>query len=802
MRKVLIIGFTLWVSVAPVGAQLTGQQNFVVLYVQFQDMTGATFSQAQVQSAFDNIKTLWGTDSSYAAMSPNFRISSLYKVPKNTASYIDIVDGGVGNDSSSPAAFSTLVTDAVANAPAGTDWSNLRGVVILFADNRANGFYRGITFPGVTISPTGASQISLPISVVGEDPQEGLPTAWGRIAHEVGHEMQQALPAHPSDYNSSFEQMDAEYPAQTGVFEKQSNTGFPGWLPASKYKAVNPPAGADVPLLSEEIPPGNQPNFQAAKAFLNFGGNSVYYLVSVRRRTLGDDLATTSPLGANTDCNAAQTPNGIPDCGVLIERVVEGGDPNLQDCDPQFNCANRWVNVLGNGGNSSALWHAGDTYNSTSYAAANNVPSVKNDDINISVRSKVDADHYDVIISYGEKGIANQPDAGLQSWLQPPGNTYETTDIWIDSPINGYASPPDSDALHYRYGIWADQLGGTVPIGNGDNPAIGLVNRLYARVRNYGTQPATNVTVFFDMTSPPGLGINGSNGFVQLGSVGPAQFPGLTSIPPGGHVDVYLTWTPNFPLTPQQIAQGIFFFHTCVRVRLSHVPGETFFANQDGDGQQENIEYFDATGAGGQPGAPGPANKTVVHLRNDSPAVPKTFLLGLLRDTLPSGWTVTVNGGQPVVKLAPGQEKDVPVSIEQGVSEPIGSHHRIRVIASSMITFTNPSHPTPHNEAHTLSGVTFDVAVLRKTTLSCKAKNGVVSGTLRGLDPRDADKGALVYVVPITVKSNKVRFGRRGVLAPVREGKFQVKLPFRGLAVCLYAGGFYSTPAGSAPCSM
>jgi hypothetical protein len=483
---------------------------------------------------------------------------------------------------------------------------------------------------------------------------------------------------------------------------------------------------------------------------------------------------------------------------VLIERVVEGGDPNVQDCDPQFGCKNRWVDVLGRGGNASALWHAGDSFNSTNYAAANNVPSAKNDDINISVRREADADHYEVVISYGDKGIAGQPDVGLQSWLQPPGNTYETTDIWIDSPVNGYANPPDSDAQHYRYGVWSDELGGTVPVGNGDNPAVGQVNRFYARIRNYGSKPATNVTVYFDVTDPPGVGINGSNGFKQIGSVGPAQFPGLASIAPNTHVDVYLEWTPNFPLTLEQIAQGTFFFHTCVRVRVSHVPGETFFANQDGDGQQENIQYFDATGAGGAPGAPGPANQVMMHLRNDSQAVSKTFLLGILRDTLPAGWTVSINGGQAAVTLGPGEQKDIPVSIKQDVTEPVGTRHHIRVIASSQITFTNPLHPTPHNEAQKLGGVTFHVAVLRKTKLVCtRTKGGLIKGTLSDLDPHD-EKAASVYVVRVTGKNKKgdIRLAKHGLLAHAQDGKFSMDA-VKGPAVCLYAGGQHSTPAGA-----
>jgi hypothetical protein len=777
---------------APAQAQLTGTVNFLVLRVQFKDMTGTSFTTAQTQTMFDSIKTLWGSNSAYGAMTPNFRITSLYPVPQNTSVYID-----VGSDSSSGAGFNALVADAVSKAPSGTDFSNLTGLIVLFADNRPNGFYRGITFPGVTVSPPGGSSISLSVSVVGEDPNEGNPTNWGRIAHEIGHEMQQNNPPHPSDYNSSFEQMDGEYPAQTGMFEKQATRGFPGWMPPAKYATVSANKGAVITLLAEEASPSSEPDAQAIKASLSFGGSSVYYTVSVRRRRDGDDLATTSALVSPTDCIVAATPNGIPDCGVMIERVVENGDPNVQDCDPQFGCTNRWVDVLGKGNNAASLWHEGDIFSSATFGKA----SAKNDGISIAVLKKFDQDHYQVAVRYDD-ATAAAPDVGLESWLQPPGNAYETTDIWIDSPLNGYASPPDNDALHYRYGIHADLRGGVVPIGNGDNPGVGQINRIYARIRNYGTQPATNVTVFFDVTDPPGLGINGSNGFKQLGSVDSSSFPDLASIPPGGHVDVSINWTPNFPLTPQQIAAGQFFFHTCVRIRVSHVAGETFFANQDGDGQQENIEYFDATGSGGSPGAPGAANKSVIHLRNDSPSQPKSFMLGVLRRTLPAGWDVSVNGGQNLVQLAPGAEKDIPVSIKQNVAEPIGSSHQVRIIASSIFSFTNPAHPTPHNEARQLGGVTIQANVVRKTKVTCRLQNGQVVGEVTGLDPRDMKEQARVAVVPVQQSGNRIRLSDRLVLAPLRGSKFTVKPPVHGRGVCLYAGSAYSSASGSAPFGM
>ena len=792
-----IVALTMLLSLClqpPARGGLTGTQNILVLRVQFKDITGTTFTAAQTTALFNNIAQLWGSDSSYGTITPNFQISSLYSVPSKLATYVDLDSPP---DESSGTAFTQLVKDAVANAPSGLNWSNLHSLMIVFADNRAGGFYRGITYQGVSINPPGGSQ-SLPVSVTGEDPAEGQTAAWGRMAHEVGHELQSggAGPPHPSDYNSHFEQMDGEYPAQTGVFERESNMGFPGWLPPSKYVSVTAPGEREITLWAAENPPSGEPDPQAAKIFLSFGGTSVYYLVSVRRRKLGDDLNVSNPLVSPTDCDVTATPNGIPDCGVLIERVVEGGDPNLSDCDSTFsNCVNRWVDVLPNTGSGDHLWHVGDVYSSASYGAT----SAGSDGLTIGVRAKPDADHYDIYVTFNGK-IGVVPDIGLQSWLQPPGNTYETTDIWVDSPVNGFAPVAnDTTAANYRYGVWSDLLGGVVPTGNGDDPAANQVNRLYARVRNYGQAPATNVVVNFDVTNPLGLGVQGSNGFKLLGSVDKTSFPNLGSIPPGGVVDVYINWTPSITLTPAQIAAGQFFFHSCVRVRLNHVSGETFFGNQDGNGQQENIDYFDATGSGGAPGAPGPANKAVIHLRNDSPSKAQTFLLGVLRDSLPKSWSVVINGGNTDVNVPAGAVVDVPVSIKQNAHEAIGTRHEIRIIASSRITFRDP-HGTPpfnaHDEARVLGGVQFQVAVLRKTKLTCTYKAGVVRGLIGGLDPRTRD--ARVEVTRVAESGGSVRFLPDGrALAPVQDGKFVAKVGTGGRGVCLYAGDKYSTSAGS-----
>jgi len=146
----LALAALLPLSGTPARAQLTGSLNIVVLRVQFSDMVGSTFTAAQTTGLFNNIAKLWGSDSSYGKMSLNFRISPLYSIPGTTASYIDL-----GNNFSTPAAVTQLVSAAVQNAPSSINWSNVHSVMILFADTRSSGKYRGITYGGYGISPPG-----------------------------------------------------------------------------------------------------------------------------------------------------------------------------------------------------------------------------------------------------------------------------------------------------------------------------------------------------------------------------------------------------------------------------------------------------------------------------------------------------------------------------------------------------------------------------------------------------------------------------------------------------------------------
>jgi hypothetical protein len=579
--------------------------------------------------------------------------------------------------------------------------------------------------------------------------------------------------------------MDSEYPGQTGVFEKEADEGFPGWLPPERYVQLHPPFGSTTTLRAAELDPAGATDAQAVKAYLNFGGDSVYYLISVRRRELGDELhlqQPSPPPPPPTDCDEIATPHGIPDCGVLIERVVEGGDPAVSDCDGGF-CTSRWVRVLGNA-NPNRLWHDGDIYSSATYVDPSvTTSSVANDGISISVHKGGDSDHYSVKVSYAGD-LTARPDVGIYDWLRPPSNTYETTDIWVDSPINGYGV--------YRYGLQSDLHGGKVPIGNGDDPAVGQRNRIYARVRNFGTAAATNVTVRFAVSDPPGLGISGPAGFKEIGTAT------VASIPPGGTADVFFVWTPQMALTADELAAGKFTFHSGFRVSIDHLAHETFFANQDGDGEEESVGYLDAASSV-TPGAPGAASQTVIHLLNDT-ASTRTYVLGVMRDDLPPRWTVDLGRdgtAAPVVTLPPGGSQDVPIAVTQNADEHVGTRYHLRVIASTQLTLTSP-HEQPHTEVHTVGGVALEVAVVRRPKLSCRTTRSAIYGSITGLDP--TDRGATVSLALAGVQGQQVRLGPvEGKPAQVgSDGQFSFPaLPSGRRAVCLFAGSRMSTSAAA-----
>src|SRR3990170_4366925 len=544
--------------------------------------------------------------------------------------------------------------------------------------------------------------------------------------------------------NSEFELLDHNLPGHTGVFEKQEHVAFPGWLPTYKYLEFDPVSGGGIAnIWAMEYDPSGMPNVQAVKATIS---DSHYYLISVRRKVLGDEL------------HGHNLPFGIPDEGVLIESVSEG--------------ATQWVTVQGKGGNRNVLWKEGYVFSNAEIY------------INVTKKLNVTGDHYQVLVRYNTEAF--QPDASMEPWRSPPGNTWETTDIWIDSPVNAYGT--------YRWGSWNDLSWNPVPRANGDPPAVDLVNRVYARVRNIGTTAATDVVIHVEVTDPLGVGLAGASGFVEIATTDSAEFPGLASIAPGDFEDVYVEWTPEVDLSAEEITDGLFHFHSCLRVIIDPVAGETTFGNQDGDEEQENIDLFEAP----ETGSGGPAYDRVLSLRNDDTANSKFFFIGYDHD-LPAGWSVDVNGGDLVVELGPDEVRDIPIHIEPTGGAPLGSALRLEVTASSFKLLVNDLDPADtHYESGALGGVAIEARALRKPEVTATAiltPTGVlVHGVLSVTDFASFYDPANPFRVMIVGADAGRKFDpSTGVLLTVgADGSFGgfLPLPPGGVTdlVCLFSG--------------
>lgn len=539
---------------------------------------------------------------------------------------------------------------------------------------------------------------------------------WGVMAHELGHSLQafkggvhQKIEyAHPSNYLNAYELLDANYPGHVSAYLKTFT--MEEWLPDSFITTVSnsgtqKPSDAGYCLRAIEYDPAVFATPQILK--INITG-SVWYLVSAHRKVNGDDKAP------------------IPEEGILIERIVADGMTQWEDGDQDgvvdagetitIKSAVRGFANAGGASNRDKLWGVGKTFNNSTDG---NIAGDSSDGISISVLSNPNPDTWCVRVSYGP--AANQPDVGIYPWRQPPGETYETTDIWVDSPLNGYNN--------YRYGLWNDLTGLPVPRGNGDDPAVGSINRIYARVRNFGTTSAANVKVQFKVTDPLGVGVQNTSWANVGAQVTSAQFPGLATIPPGGYVDVYTEWTPNPTLTPQQIADGVFYFHSCIRVEIATVAGESITGNQDGEDEQENIQNFEAT----------PTRSPIFdHTFDIINSEARNRLINIFNNNnLPNGWQLSINGGNSDIPIPSATTLTVPISVTATGSSAIGSSFTVSLTAAEAIDLINPNaRDEIHPSFDELGGFDFTVNVLADTSIACEAyiQSGRVSvvGTLDG----------------------------------------------------------------------
>jgi hypothetical protein len=159
-----------------------------------------------------------------------------------------------------------------------------------------------------------------------------------------------------------------------------------------------------------------------------------------------------------------------------------------------------------------------------------------------------------VKIEWAQK-ISDDPSGLFDLRIDPWDYDCQTPDIWIHrNPFKAFANV-DSEGR---------------PIGNGDKPRPGEVNRFYARIHNDGEIDVSNAEVTFYSISPPGIGDNGNWSPIATRHA---------DIEKNKAVDLFVNWTP------------VVGKHTCLKVYVGQQLGEITGGNNFA---QENIFDFEA----------------------------------------------------------------------------------------------------------------------------------------------------------------------------------------------------------------
>ncbi len=325
-------------------------------------------------------------------------------------------------------------------------------------------------------------------------------------------------------------------------------------------------------------------------------------------------------------------------------------------------------------------------------------------------------DGFDIIVTNAAGGT---PDLMINEWGDPPGSPgpYESIDIYIDSPVNGWN--------WYRH----NDGDGHNPVGNGDDPLLNHENRLYAKINNIGDADASSVTVKFYENTPIGAGASGSWNLIDTVS-------GLTVVK-GTTLDVYALWTPTHDVSPTDT--GIMDMHSCVKVVIEDHILEDNTGNNDA---QENIDFFEVSSGSPIPG--------MVYANAIYGSVSKDFtIINPWKETkeihinvlgVTGGWTVTGNGIGDFHTFAANEAKVFNIEITPGPDARITDTVQADLVASTNVifdedneTFIGDIHLTP------FGGVTLTATIMYRSSLNIDAtirdeNSFTINGELSFLD--------------------------------------------------------------------
>ncbi|MCE7743926.1 MAG: hypothetical protein GPJ52_02200 [Candidatus Heimdallarchaeota archaeon] len=298
-------------------------------------------------------------------------------------------------------------------------------------------------------------------------------------------------------------------------------------------------------------------------------------------------------------------------------------------------------------------------------------------------------------------GSGGTPDLMINEWGNPPGSPgpYESIDIHIDSPVNGWN--------WYRH----NDGNGNNPVGNGDDPLLNHANRLHAKINNIGDADASGVIVRFYENTPIGAGASGSWSLIDT-------VTGLTVVK-GTTQDIYVDWTPTHSVSPTD--SGIMDMHSCVKVVIEDHILEDNTGNNDA---QENIDFFEVVSGSPMPGymnaeaSYGSVSKefTIVNPWKEAKEI-HINVLGVTND-----WIVTGNGIGEFHNFSANEAKVFNIVITPGPDARITDTVQADLVASTNViydegdeTFVGDMHLTP------FGGVTLTATIMYRSSLNIDA---------------------------------------------------------------------------------
>jgi hypothetical protein len=402
------------------------------------------------------------------------------------------------------------------------------------------------------------------------------------------------------------------------LWSKQLATWVTGAGSQIEYVA-RPAAGATTgpttfSIFSQEAAAGNRKGVAIGltQGAATLAAEDVFYFVEARDKTF-------SPLEA-----------GLPTGGALIyfvnERIPQGQGPViLLDDEP------------GTPSLSDAAFEVGDVRDipGTGIRVEVLAPTTAGAAFDIRVTYTPPATDYNVSITKGDT-----IDGEFYGYFSP--------DIWIDSPKNGLGNlaggPPPNDQI--------------------EDPVVGQVNRIYARVNNAGPGTAFDFDVRFRVSEPfhtvggeadfdTFVGLKHVAGLVPAGTSVPASPPGMVSAP----TIVFVEWTPADDGDP----------HSCVYVDLINLVGTD--TNQFDNGAQENLQ--EVTSVTGSPYHP------VSYSFELTNPYAQASLFYFRAEGAPPGWSVVLTPRKAL--LNPGERVQGTAVVTPPPDAPICTSRRIQV---------------------------------------------------------------------------------------------------------------------------